>query len=526
MTTIVTTALVACLFAVPLATAQENCCTREIYTAPFTMPAGDSERWSRFASGDATSPLHDGTLQGTGCPLEVWIVVRKAGSDYRFEGEVTTEGLVQTDEFGNLHGNFIAKLRLVDPDHGNEVLKEAKTTWSGTLTDGFNHRVYTYEPSTDSLNPSWQDRTGELGREFFDIQDLIYNHEGKPQLCAVRMPEGFESVESGKTVTINLTDIIDHQGRRPPYWQRVLVKVEKGEILNADEKWNDFYVFKVRESGDVAVQYRAPDACRPDTETLTVWNTCTKSEDGSHEGGNFQIAKKEFDIVCDQWDVTITYSEEVGGTYDYSDEHKITVQRNYSATFKARVKLVERDTRTATYESTDAEVQIQDNYNHHSVSDPCSWRGGFNGSKGGRVPAEVKLRLNTNNHTYHVGLGKWSGDGATYTLSGNVFGGVPQCSGAWQKEVTSVALPRGWEKGEGPPESRTWAPGQTSFTFQNSWDDSMAGIWPDCGPPPATPHFMVRPAYMLTYTPLVFDWGRFPQMKIKRLLSWEVTRPK
>jgi hypothetical protein len=519
--------LVACLFFAPPAGAQENCCQRDVYTAPFTMPAGDSEKWGGFASGDATSPLFRGTLQGTACPLEVWITGRKANPDYRFEGEVTTEGLVQTDDVGHLHGTFVAKLRLVDPDNDNALLREAKVTWRGTLTEGFNQKVYKYEPSTNSLNPSWQDRTGELGKQFFDIQDLIYNHEGKPQKCAVRIPEGNESVESGKTITINLVDVIDHQGRRPPAWQRVLVKVEKGKILNAVEKWDDFYVFKVEASGGLAVQYQAPDDCKPGKETLTVWNTCSKRKDGSdRSGGRFQLAKKEFNIVCDQWDVKITYTEDLGGTYN-SGATKITVKRSYSGTFKARVKLIKTSSTTATYESRDAEVQIHDNYNHHTAREECSWRGGFNGSKGGRAPVEVELRFNTHNHTYHVGLGKWSGDGASYTLGGNLFGTSQGCSGAWQQEISSIVLPRGWEKGEGPPANRTWAPGQTSFTFQTSWDDYMTGIWPQgaVAPPPAL-SVMMPAAYRIVYHPLVYDWGKFPNMKIKKTLSWEITRPK
>lgn len=519
--------LVACLFFAPPAGAQENCCQRDVYTAPFTMPAGDSEKWGGFASGDATSPLFRGTLQGTACPLEVWITGRKANPDYRFDGEVTTEGLVQTDDVGHLHGTFVAKLRLVDPDHDNALLREATVTWRGTLTDGFNQKVYKYEPSTNSLNPSWQDRTGELGKQFFDIQDLIYNYEGKPQKCAVRIPEGNESVESGKTITINLVDVIDHQGRRPPAWQRVLVKVEKGKILNAVEKWDDFYVFKVEASGGLAVQYQAPDDCKPGKETLTVWNTCSKRKDGSdRSGGHFQLAKKEFNIVCDQWDVKITYTEDLGGTYN-SGATKITVKRSYSGTFKARVKLIKTSSTTATYESRDAEVQIHDNYNHHTAREECSWRGGFNGNKSGRGPVPIHFTLNTHNHTYHVGLGKWSGDGASYTLGGNLFGTSQGCSGAWQQEISSIVLPRGWEKGEGPPANRTWAPGQTSFTFQTSWDDYMTGIWPQwaVAPPPAL-SVMMPIVYRLVYVPLVYDWGKFPNMKIKKTLSWEITRPK
>jgi len=33
-------------------------------------------------------------------------------------------------------------------------------------------------------------------------------------------------------------------------------------------------------------------------------------------------------------------------------------------------------------------------------------------------------------------------------------------------------------------------------------------------------------AYRIVYHPLVYDWGKFPNMKIKKTLSWEIKRPK
>jgi len=406
---------------------------------------------------------------------------------------------------GNLEGTFTFHVQLLD-QHNNRTVREGSTSWTGHILFDVGHRV---EELSKSL--------------FLPLDQLIRDYERTPESARVEVPN--DTAQAGETTEIKVSELRNEEGRPTQDWQRIVVKVEKGTILNAEAKVEGYYVIKVGTDPAVTVQYRAPDACQPDTETLTVFNTCEKRNTYEKFPKN-EIKKKEFDIVCDQWDVTITYSEDLGGTYQETEEHKITVQRNYSATFKARVKFVEGDGRTATYESKDAEVQIQDNYNHHSMTDVCSWRGGFNGSKSGRAPVEVKFRLNTHNHTYHVGLGKWSGDGTTYTLSGNVFGSIPECSGAWQKEVTSVAVPLGWEKGEGPPESRTWAPGQTSFTFQNSWDDYGTGVWPDCSPPPVNLNIFAITSYGLTYSRVVFDWGRSPQMKIKKSLSWEVTRPK
>jgi hypothetical protein len=521
----------ACLLAVPPAAAQENCCLRKVWTAPFTLPPGDAVNWSMHFASAFDDAFHQ-VLAHSRCPVIVKFSGDTINHDYRFVGVVSPEGRAQAGADGNLRGTFTETVRLIDPDHGDAVLREARVSWTGMLKEGLNHQVSQYEPSTNSRNQSWVNPTGELSKQFLDIDALIYDYERKPQLCRITL-EGSSStiVQAGETVTVRLSEIFDHQSRPSQTWQRIVIHPDKGRLLNCTRRSQnpDDCVFEAG-SGTFEFAYQAPDNCKISTDTLTVYNSCEKRS-RSHPLGDTApeetIATKTFDVTCDRWDVKITYTEDLGGTYEAAKGHKITVQRNYSGTFKARVKLIKNDGRTATYESKDAEAQIHDNYNHHSVMEECAWRGGFNGDKSGRVPIEVTFRLNTHNHTYHVGLGKWSGDGMTYTLGGNLFGTLEGCSGAWQQEISSIVLPRGWEKGEGPPSSRAWAPGQTSFTFQTSWDDYMTGIWPQGAPgPPPMLSGMVPAAYRLTYVTAVFDWGRNPNMKIKKTLSWEVTRPK
>ena len=527
-TTLIASCLfIPCLSFVARSSPQENCCQRDVYTAPFTMPAGDSEKWGGFASGDATSPLFRGTLQGSACPLEVWITGRKANPDYRFEGVVTTEGLVQTDDVGHLHGTFVAKLRLVDPDHDNAVLREATVTWRGTLTDGFNQKVYKYEPSTNSLNPSWQDRTGELGKQFFDIQDLIYNYEGKPQKCAVSIPEGNESVESGKTITINLVDVIDHQGRRPPAWQRVLVKVEKGKILNADEKWDDFYVFKVRASGGLAVQYQAPDDCKPGKETLTVWNTCSKRKDGSdRSGGNFQLAKKEFNIVCDQYEVKLTYEESLNDQEGTVGGMRRTVGHTYSATAKARVTFASADRLEAIYESKSTQLDLNDSFNQHWIAEMkdlrCDARISWTGTHNGDYPAKLIVKFNTHGRHYAVGWGKGGGQ-VTYRVALNLYGD-DRCGAAraWQGEgPVKAPLPPTGKPGQPSP---SYTLGQNPPPVQLSWTDNLVLVDPGRLPYPDIKQFsgpMWAPLVALSRV----GWPSGGKAIVNHTLSIEVKRP-
>lgn len=512
--------------------AGENCCTRYLAVPPTSMPEGKFANWRNQIASAISSAFQAKGAALRHCPLQLeeydaaggaWVnefidKLSKAtgGAPIGLSGEQLFASKMDyfvTSSASVSDRGISATVTLLDHQHG-------QTVKSGTYSGGGDITVF-----VRGLTP-WVDAT------FNPLDDIIYDYERKPQLSRLTLEgSGQATVQAGETVTIRLSEIFDHQGRPSQNWQRVYVKVEKGRILNGREK-GDYRVFEVG-SGVVRVTYKAPDACRPDKDTITVYNTCYTSNnpDGSPMDvePDKEIAKKAFDIVCDQWDVKITYTESVGGSYQMGKDQKITVSRNYSGTFKARVKLVKSDRRTATYESTDADVQISDNYSLNSTGGEsgCAWNGGFNGEKGGRVPLPVRFRLNTHNHTYSVGLGKWEGGGTTYTLGGNLHG-KPPCTGGWQQEVTSTELPRGWEKGlREKPESRTWSPGQTTFTFENSWDDAMTGIWPVSGAtPPPHPSFMLPVAWRFTYAPQAFDPARYPGMKIKRSLSWNVTRPK
>ncbi|MDM7994088.1 MAG: hypothetical protein QUT30_00205 [Acidobacteriota bacterium] len=287
-------------FPIP-AGAQQECCTREVYTAPFSVPAGENQGWSRFFSSGVGSPLH-GKLAGIECPpLEVSLTGNTLSHDYRFVGEVETEGVAQRDPQGRLMGNWVARVRLIDLDHGNAVLREARpVSWTGSITDGLSHKIYNYDPSTDSLTPSWVDRTGELGKQFGDLGQLIHQYERRPTSCLVE-PEK-ETIRAGETATIYLREIRAAGGSPPQPWQRIIVRVEKGRILDAPKRAQgngEEAVFEAK-NGTVQFRYKAPEECDDLTETITVFNSCTKrSKDAvplEHTTRDEQIASKELKV--------------------------------------------------------------------------------------------------------------------------------------------------------------------------------------------------------------------------------------
>lgn len=509
------------------ARAQENCCTREVWTAPFTIPSGESQEWGNFFSTGVNSPLH-GKLPGIDCPpLEIWLNEYKVYGEYRFVGEVTTEGFTQIDHDGHLRGTFVARVRLIDPDHGNAVLREARPiSWTGLLTDGLNHMVFNYEPSTDSLNPSWVDPSGELGKQFSDILTLIYDYERKPQKCRVTLPEGSgDVVRAGQTITVTVREIIAHKGLPPQPWQRVLVKVERGKILNAETKWDDYYVFRAGKDATVSIEYQAPDDCKAAKETLKVFNTCYKKEGGEGSKED-ELASRTFDIACDRWDVTVTYTEQM--TFNRNADQGLTqTSRNYSITLKGRVHLKERRGSEVWYESDSASIELADSFSRLDVvkggkNPDLKTNAAWGATRRGQVPMKMRVRFAPKFHNYSVQWLPWQGDPivykGTYQWSGWPAPYVAPPEGAFEFTCREIAnaLP------EPPPGQQPFAEGQTVLKGQESWRDPATSVEAYVNMPEECtlpPNAFTPNALTLSF---VIDPLSNPYAKTR---SWEVRRP-
>ena len=206
------------------------------------------------------------------------------------------------------------------------------------------------------------------------------------------------------------------------------------------EKWDDFYLFKVRASGGLAVQYQAPDDCKPGEETLTVWYTCSKRKHGSdRSGGNFQLAKKEFNIVCDQYEVKSTYAEILNDQEGTVGGMRRTVGHTYSATAKARVTFASADRLEAIYESKSTQLDLNDSFNQHWIAEKkdlrCDARISWTGTHNGDHPAKRIVKFNAHGRHYAVGSGKKGGQ-VTYRVALNLYnddrcGAVIQTASAW-----------------------------------------------------------------------------------------------
>jgi hypothetical protein len=222
--------------------------------------------------------------------------------DYVLRGTLTADQVTGKDLSGNLEGKFTFRLALVDHHHKDTVVKEASTSWTGGIMYG-------------------GDAVEGMAGTFRPLPPLLKGYERIPETAQIDVPK--DQVEAGETETITLSKLFDKDGRQTQWWQRLCVHIEKGKILNAEkvevDDGKNYYIFRA-DKGTVKISYQAPDDCNKVREKLTVFNCCEKREPSSYFGlyPKKEIGRKEFDIVCRRWELTITSSSEKRYRYDYT----------------------------------------------------------------------------------------------------------------------------------------------------------------------------------------------------------------
>ncbi len=567
-------ALVGILLALPAGTCEaETCCSRRFALMPIDMPAGQRTDLNAFIGGIVIGTLMDQTLglmagmPEASCPKiefydieakvraqqladaiaaaharqrnwtipEPWTAPPEWDLDYVFRATLTADRVTGATEWtceegydpgteyctgGHLEGSFTFTLALVDHHHKNAILEQSSVSWDGNILEGlgfWREGGVDASPIRQVVNP------------FMPLQTLIRDYERLPESAKVTVPE--DPLGAGETVTITLFDLIDDQGRLSQPWQRILVKVDKGTVVNGEpdqEVTEGHCVFRAGNEGIAKVQYRAPEECVPQRETLTVYNTCNKIENKGvtkrSSAPYTELARREFDIVCDQWDVTITYTEDVDGEEREGDK-KRTVSRHYAATFKARVRLAEADSRTSVYRSEDCSVDFHDNYTWHYIDNECNHRGGFTGEKVGRVPVPIEVQFNPGSQRYYFRFEPPS-EVISYRFAGQLLGPDQHCTGAWEYEAPSSwsVLPSDWEETIG---QRQYTAGQSRLAGDAILDGGVAAVWPD-NPQMFEPSMrgdVMQAIFMMNaqiggYAPMVLV-----SLPTRQTLAWEIKRP-
>jgi hypothetical protein len=160
------------------------------------------------------------------------------------------------------------------------------------------------------------------------IKPIFDDFEKRPVRCDVKIPLPEEICENG-TAEIELSGFSDINGNSSKSFNRIIVSIYKGEILNGENSdfGPDWKVFTVGE-GTVRVRYRPPEDKEDGWEWLRIYNSCEilppeKSPISSTQMDSL-IVDQRFPIACGFYkgNVTITKS------WNYKEEHA-----NYASTY-------------------------------------------------------------------------------------------------------------------------------------------------------------------------------------------------
>ncbi len=438
----------------PSGGAARTCCDREIAMMPTAMPPGQEDNLSGFVEGAVIGPLMNQTLgltsgmEKASCPdiefydIEAKIeaeklndaigaaVARQRGwptpepattppewdMDYifiatlaavRVDGKserICEEGYDPGTKYcygGHLEGTFTFTLKLVDHHHDQAVLKEESVSWSGSILYGLGF----YCRGGADGSPIRQ-----VVNTFMPLQDIIREYERIPEKATVTLPEGEDEVEAGEVAVIDLSDLLDEKGGQTQPWQRLLVKVEKGKVLNGEKGEyveEGYHVFRAGKKDKVDIQYLPPPECRRTKETMTVYNACNKKE--RHEQSDSremtepktELTNKEFDIVCDRWLVTVTYTEKMTHAGGGPAAGPWKGSLSHTQTYKAELRRARKGTpddvlgRSRFWEATIANLDLENRFQQLTENeDGGKVVAGWLGEKHGPVGARVVLQFN------------------------------------------------------------------------------------------------------------------------------------
>ena len=225
---------------------------------------------------------------------------------------------------GQAYGDWTLHMQLVNV-HFDEVVQEGSTSWSG------------------SASGSGSGAVKNLARTVFSpVDDIIYDYEHIPWSCEVDPEE--DEISVGDEMSITIKEIKDSKGREPRPWQRIVVKVEKGEITNGTKLAEEGYYALLAQDGEVEVDYESPDDCKDSgTEEVTIFNSCDWGQEQIRPlrltGWQREIGDGEFEITCD-WEGTITSSGRMSSSGDESLITALMVDGQYEALTEWKMDVV------------------------------------------------------------------------------------------------------------------------------------------------------------------------------------------
>lgn len=197
---------------------------------------------------------------------------------------------------GNLLGTFRFKWELIDNHHNKAVVKTLETSWEGKITDFMGY-------ANPNDKTTYFDKITEMTKQAGNLDEIIYDYEQMPLSCKIKLEDDRDYVENGEEIKINLNEILDYKGRTAKQWQYLIVKAEKGKIINGKTHRGskEYKIFEVG-NGEVEIKYKAPDDCKNQKEKIIIYNTCEHRVYQAGYNDSFnpkkEIGNKEFEIIC------------------------------------------------------------------------------------------------------------------------------------------------------------------------------------------------------------------------------------
>ena len=123
---------------------------------------------------------------------------------------------------------------------------------------------------------SWLGHGSKLGKAYKDGPDMVQiidEFEKRPDNCRMKLEE--EVVKPGQIVDIELTDFVDAMGERSREFNRIVLQVQHGKILNGmPSKYSDeMRIFQIGKE-PLKVKYQAPDTCYASSDSLFISSAC------------------------------------------------------------------------------------------------------------------------------------------------------------------------------------------------------------------------------------------------------------
>ena len=173
------------------------------------------------------------------------------------------------------------------------------------------------------------------------ITEIIDEFEKRPDDCQMKLEE--EMVKLEQVIEIELSDFKDVMGETSREFNRVMLQVLHGKILNGmpSKYSDDLRIFPVGEE-PIKIKYQAPDSCDTSTDSLIINSSCEILDEGREPYADTEldeeIQNKEIPLFCPGVYAIMTVTHKRSNQWDKGKRGKIDrMDWDQTTSFSVRV---------------------------------------------------------------------------------------------------------------------------------------------------------------------------------------------